>query len=158
MLCQALHCKGIQTWEQMWALSSRSSKSIEKVKTWAKTSNARSKSLYVVRDEKREDSAQLAEMWKQCLSALKVWGGIVNLFVYCQRILAVETRECLRFSPRDKVSLNWVRDKKQRTDDTINKEFMGQKVSTQAFRGSLPGRGNWKCNYLMRGFGRLQNQ
>lgn len=56
-------------------------------------------------------------------------------------MLALETRECLRFSPSDKVSLNWVRDK-NKGDDTINKELMGQKVSAQAFRGTLPGRGN----------------
>lgn len=77
-------------------------------------SNARSKSFHVVRDGEEGALPPVCRDGKAGLSALKVWGGIANLCVYCQRMLALETGECLRFSPNDRVSLNWVRDKDKR--------------------------------------------
>lgn len=65
----------------MGALSSRSSKSIEKDKASGKISNARSNSSHVVREGEEGGLPPACRTGKWGLSALKGWGGIAYLFI-----------------------------------------------------------------------------
>lgn len=91
----------------MLVLSSRSSECFRKSGAVRQITKGKLRSLaFVVRDEEG-----VCKDGRAGAFSLKFWGGIVNLFVYCQRILALETGESLKFSLSDKVFLNWVRDK-----------------------------------------------
>lgn len=91
----------------MLVLSSRSSECFRRSGAVRQITKGKLRSLaFLVRDEEG-----VCKDGRAGAFSLKFWGGTVSLFVYCQRILALETGESLKFSLSDKVFLNWVRDK-----------------------------------------------